>query len=170
MTKANHPQWAIDQKKPGTELRLIRGIYYLYEYKTVYDKQRKGPKKVSGKLLGRITESGFIPSGKRALEKASSPANIQKPWCKEYGVSLLVSQVFVKYIRALQQFFPNHWKQILAIAYCRFIYRCPLKNIPFRLDQSYLHAFSRLEVKQRLVTGSELLDAVSKIFIVLIMC
>jgi transposase len=27
---------------------------------------------------------------------------------------------------------------ILAIAYCRFVYRCPLKNIPFRLSQSFL--------------------------------
>ena len=23
--KANHPQWALDQKRPGTELRCIRG-------------------------------------------------------------------------------------------------------------------------------------------------
>ena len=139
MEKANHPQWALKHKKPGTELRLIRGKYYLYEYKTVYDKQRKGPRKVSGKLLGSITESGFIPSGKRQLEKACLPMTIKKPTCKEYGVSLLVAQVFIKYIQALQQYFPNQWKQILAIAYCRFIYRCPLKNIPFRLTQSYLH-------------------------------
>jgi len=27
---------------------------------------------------------------------------------------------------------------ILAIAYCRFVYHCPLKNIPFHLSQSFL--------------------------------
>ena len=139
MTKTNHPQWALDQKRTGTELRLIRGKYYLYEYRTVYDKQRKGPRKVSGKFLGSVTEQGFIPSAKRQLEKASFVLGDNKPRCKEYGVSLLVAQMFLKYIQALQQFFPNQWKQILAIAYCRFIYRCPLKNIPFRLTQSYLH-------------------------------
>ena len=60
MTTEKHPQWATMHKKPGTELRLIRGKYYLYEYKTVYDKERKGPKKISGKLLGRITEQGLV--------------------------------------------------------------------------------------------------------------
>lgn len=29
--KAEHPQWALDHKRPGTELRCIRGRYYLYE-------------------------------------------------------------------------------------------------------------------------------------------
>jgi transposase len=139
MTKINHPQWAIEQKKPGTELRFIRGKYYLYQYKTIYDKLRKGPKKVTGKLLGSVTENGFVPSGKRQLEKAATPFVYQKPRCKEYGVSLLVAQLLIKYVKELQVSFPTIWKQMLAIAYCRFIYRCPLKNIPFRLEQSYLH-------------------------------
>lgn len=138
MTTINHPQWALDQKKPGTELRLIRGKYYLYSYKTIYDKQRKGPRKVTGKILGRITEQGFFPSGKRQLERASDVASVQKPYCKEFGVSMLVVQLFANYILTLAKFFPDHYKQIIAIAYCKFIYRCPLKSIPFRLAQSFL--------------------------------
>jgi hypothetical protein len=64
-----HPDWALQHKKQGCELRLIRGKYCLYEYKTVYDPQKKGPKKITGKFLGSITEKdGFIPSGKRELE------------------------------------------------------------------------------------------------------
>lgn len=89
MTTTNHPQWALVHRKPGTELRLIRGKYYLYEYKTVYDKNRKGPRKISGKVIGRITEQeGLIPSGKRKLEKALEMKILSKPHCKEYGVSL----------------------------------------------------------------------------------
>ena len=61
-----------------------------------------------------------------------------KPYCKEYGVSMLVTQLFVNHIQTLAQFFPDHIKQIIAIAYFRFIFRCPLKNIPFRLAQSFL--------------------------------
>ena len=101
MKKSNHPQWALNHKRPGTELRLIRGKYYLYEYKTVYDKQRKGPRKISGKLLGSITENGFVPSGKRQLENAGFQIPVQKQRCKKYGVSLLVAQIFNKYIQAL---------------------------------------------------------------------
>ncbi len=141
MKTSKHPQWALDQKKPGTELRLIRGKYYLYKYKTIYDKVKKGPKKVTGKILGRVTEDGFIPSGKRKLESALEMKLQQKPQIKEFGVSCLVTSKFDKYIKALQKNFPDHWKHILQIAYCRFIYRCPLKSIPFRLKQSYLPEF-----------------------------
>ncbi len=73
MKKSPHPQWVLVHKKKGTELRLIRGRYYLYEYKTVYNKLKKRPKKISGRLLGSITKAdGFIPSGKHELEQGIS--------------------------------------------------------------------------------------------------
>jgi len=139
MNTTSHPQWALAHRKPGTELRCLGGKYYLYSYTTVYDKEKKGAKKISGKLLGRITEQqGFIPSGKRKLEKALDFRNVTKPCCKEFGVSFLVTKNFSKYIGFLMSIFPDHWKSIVAIAYCRFVYRCPLKSIAFRLTQSYL--------------------------------
>jgi len=101
-TSSNHPAWAIAHKRPGTELGLIRGNYYLYEYKTVYDKARKGARKISGPLLGSVTEKdGLIPSAKRSLEKAIVPvfAGIQ---CKEFGVSKLVMDQFTVYTDAVQ--------------------------------------------------------------------
>lgn len=135
--QSTHPAWALAVKKPGTELRCIRGRFYLYEYKTVYDNMRKRPKKISGKLLGSVTqEDGFVPSRKRELEKGITVStSIQ---CKEYGVVELISKRFSEYSTALEKVFPNEWKEILAIAYCRFVYRCPLKSIPFRLASSYL--------------------------------
>ncbi|TRZ51114.1 hypothetical protein D4S03_05610 [bacterium] len=138
MESSKHPQWAVVHRKPGTELRCLKGKYYLYSYTTVYDKEKKGSRKISGKLLGRITERhGFIPSGKRKLEKALDMNALKKPACKEFGVALLITVKFTRYIELLTTFFPNHWKSILAIAYCRFVYRCPLKAIPFRLNQSF---------------------------------
>jgi len=139
MTTAQHPEWALVHKRPGTELRQIRGRYYLYEYKTVYDKKKKGPRKISGKLLGSITEElGFIPSGKRKLETDAVHSLEARPVCKEYGVSFLVSFILKPYVEQLKISFPRHWKILLAVAYCRFVYRCPLKNMPFRLSQSFL--------------------------------
>lgn len=132
-----HPEWALAFKRPGTELRHIRGKYYIYEYKTVYDNTRKRPKKISGKLLGSVTqEGGFIPSRKRELEKGvivSSPIH-----CKEFGVVELIAGRFQEYTAALEEVFPTEWKDILAIAYCRFVHRCPLKSIPYRIASSYL--------------------------------
>lgn len=139
MDSSKHPQWAVAHRKPGTELRCINGNYYLYSYTTVYDKEKKAAKKITGKFLGRITEQkGFIPSGKRKLEKALHMKGVSKPFCKEFGVSLLITEKFSRYVELLSTFFPEYWKSILAIAYCRFVYHCPLKSIPFRLSQSFL--------------------------------
>ena len=137
--KSPHPQWALIHKKRGTELRLIRGKYYLYEYKTVYDKINKRPKKISGHLLGSITrKDGFIPSVKRELEQGISKKISMGIQCKEYGVSVLITTLFKEYTDILQKIFHDQWKELLLIAYCRFVYRCPLKSIPFRLASGFL--------------------------------
>ena len=134
-----HLLWALAQKKKGTELRSIKGKYYLYEYKTVYDKIKKRPKKISGPLLGSITEKdGFIPSSKRELEKGISKTTFTSIQCKEYGISELINTRFNEYTNQLEKVFPNEWKELLLIAYCRFVYRCPLKSIPFRTASGYL--------------------------------
>ena len=104
--KSPHPQWALTHRKAGTELRCIRGNYYLYEYKTVYDQVRKRPKKISGKLIGSITEKeGLIPSGKRVLERTLDEKVFNNVVCKEYGVSLLVKEKFSVYGKALHKAF-----------------------------------------------------------------
>jgi len=155
MKKSPHPKWALEHKKKGTELRCIRGKYYLYEYKTVYDKSKKGPRKISGPLLGTITRnSGFVPSAKRQLEQGISSDINKGLLAKEYGVSVLITSVFTEYTNALQRVFPEEWKQLVAIAYCRFVYRCPLKSIPFRLASSFLP--EQLEMKpfgEKLASG-----------------
>jgi hypothetical protein len=67
-----HPAWATKYRDKGKELRFINGKYYLYEYKTIYDKEKKRPKKISGGLIGSITEQGgLIPSPKRVLKTAA---------------------------------------------------------------------------------------------------
>ncbi len=38
--KSKHPDWAIEHRKPGTELKLIGDKYYLYEAKSIYDKKQ----------------------------------------------------------------------------------------------------------------------------------
>jgi hypothetical protein len=137
----DHPAWATRYRDKGKELRLINGRYYLYEYKTIYDKEKKRAKKVSGGLIGSITEQdGLIPSPKRILKAAALQSQTVSGGilCKEYGISLLVTTKFSVYNTALEKAFGEDWKYILAIAYCRFVYRCPLKSIPFRLASAFL--------------------------------
>ncbi len=135
-----HPEWATKFRKPGTELRFINNHYYLYEYKTVYNPLTKKPKKVTGACLGSITrESGFKESAKRLVAKSAGSVVHSAILVKEYGVSLLVVRKMKLFAGRLEKHFPENWKQLLAIAYCRFVYRCPLKNIPFRLESSFLY-------------------------------
>ena len=68
-----HPEWALKYRKPGTELRRINERYYLYSYKTVYDPVKKRARKISGGILGAITEEkGFMASSKKALMQRKS--------------------------------------------------------------------------------------------------
>lgn len=137
---SKHPDWAIKHRFPGTELRLIRGKFYLYEYKTVYDQATKKPKKISGKLLGSITEKeGFKESNKRKVEKMPLGMLSSNVVVKEFGVTHLIQNRFSFTIDPLQKYFPDHWQQILALAYCRFVHRCPIKQIPFRLESSFFY-------------------------------
>ena len=63
--KSLHPEWALACKRKGTELRLLKGKYYLYEVTSKWNPQKKRSVKITGKFLGRITEAeGFVESKK----------------------------------------------------------------------------------------------------------
>lgn len=55
----NYPDWVLKHKKKGTELRCIKGKYYLYQVHCVRENGKN--KKITDKYLGRITEDGLIP-------------------------------------------------------------------------------------------------------------
>ena len=44
----------------NVEVKKIGNNYYAYTVSSVYDKEKKRPRKLSGKYIGRITESGII--------------------------------------------------------------------------------------------------------------
>ena len=49
----------------NTEIKFIKGHWYLYERHSVYDPQLGRSRKISGKILGSITEQGLVPSRAR---------------------------------------------------------------------------------------------------------
>ena len=138
--KSKHPQWALKHKKPGTELKLINGRYYLYAATSVYDKTLKRSRKVSGSILGRITEKeGFMPSEKKILKERSAKTYLNKKlFSFEYGYSKWLLEVLEKdgILDDLKKHFPLLWQFIVAMVYCRTAYQSPLKNILFHLSQS----------------------------------
>ena len=149
--KAEHPQWALDQKRPGTELRCIRGRYYLYECSSFYDKEKKRTRKKTGAYLGMITEEkGLVPPRRRQVEienerlaEEASGGQISVPEPKlgrvcEYGLSSFITTQCSELTDNLKAAMPTAWNRILATAYCRLRNQSPLKYIQEDFADSYL--------------------------------
>ena len=136
----NHPDWALEHKKTGTELKLINGRYYLYAVKSVYDKSLKRAKKVSLGILGSITQDkGFIPSPKKELKIKTEKGFFGKEvFALEYGFSkwLLDTLESTGTLQELKEYFPNLWQFIVTMVFCRIGYKSPLKNVQFYTEQS----------------------------------
>jgi len=129
-----HPKWALKHKKKGTELRLIRGTYYLYEVTSKWNPDKKRAQKITGKLLGKITPKGFIQSSKYALTQKP----VQSVVIKEYGATHFLWQLISDITAVLQDTFPSCWREILIVACMRLLYQSPIKNIDFYFCHSYL--------------------------------
>lgn len=135
MAESSYPQWVQNQKRPGTEIRKIRGFYYLYEAKCVYDKEKKCGRKVTGKYLGRITEAEglVVPRPKKVV---GSVGKIESD--KEYGVTALYNAVMPEYGELLKTHFPDDWQTILAMAYCRLTRQSSLKMMDYHFSGCYM--------------------------------
>jgi transposase len=148
---AKYPEWATRHRTKGTELRLLKGKYYLYEYKTIYNPQKKKAKKITGKFLGRITEAdGFITSDKlkiiRELERVQARESktitslaLKVGGIREWGVSQYILSQFDCFLKSLEQYFKDDWQLIALLAYSRWLYQSPIKNMPFHIMQSWLY-------------------------------
>ncbi|MDZ7933543.1 MAG: hypothetical protein U5M51_00915 [Emticicia sp.] len=137
---AHFPSWVLSHKKQGTEIKFIRGYYYLYAIKSKYCKETKSTKKISLGILGKITENeGFIPSKSDKLVKNTLEIiNEKQVFAHEYGFSKWLFDYLSQkgIIDKLKVYFPNEWQFIVAMVYARVAHRCPLKNVPFVLSQS----------------------------------
>ena len=132
-----HPDWALACKRPGTELRFINGRYYLYEVSSKWNPEKKRSMKITGKLLGSITEAdGFVESEKGRLRKQQLQVECMQ--VKEYGIPSAIDALFDDTVGALRQHFPDLWQRVLCLAYGRLVHRSPLKNMAFHYSGSFL--------------------------------
>ena len=129
-----HPDWVLKHKRKGTELRFIRGTYYLYEVKSRWNPEKKRAQKITGRLLGKITPNGFIPSPKYELShKPLRPLTV-----KEYGATYLIFSVIDDVINKLADIFPSCFKELITAASMKVLHHCPAKNMDFFFRCSYL--------------------------------
>jgi len=138
--KSPHPQWAIKHRKSGTELRLIRGKYYLYAVSSKYDPVLKRAKKISGKLLGTITEEhGFRQSAKRILiEQASKAVDLSRICVRENGFTSFLQQYNKTIEEKLKQYFPDIYQSIIYMAFARLVHNSALRDMAFHVAKSMM--------------------------------
>lgn len=116
---------------PKTEIKHIGNHWYLYERINFYDPTVKRTRKKSGKILGSITENGFVPSKARV--------NTRKPTdVVEVGAVNFVYQRTDWMRERLQKHFPDLWEIIYVIVIIRTIHEKALKRLQLHYDDSIL--------------------------------
>ncbi len=132
------PEWVKKYQPPKTEVRDFNGKYYVYAISSKRDKIKGRSKKITGKILGKITEAGFIESAKRKLEKQilAEPC-VSKVSVKEYGSYFATKQLLKKEIDVLKEIFPEQYQEILLLSYLRFFHNTTIKNTPYYFEQSF---------------------------------
>ena len=132
-----HPSWVLECKRKGTELRYLKGNYYLYEVTSKWNPDKKRSVKITGKLLGKITEAdGFVESEKARLRKQQLV--VERIQVKDYGIYFIIEGLFVDTTKMLQKYFPDTWQTIVCLAFGRLVHRSALKNMLFHYSNSYL--------------------------------
>ncbi|RLC65826.1 MAG: hypothetical protein DRI52_12705 [Chloroflexi bacterium] len=138
MAKTKHPEWALKHKRKGTELRCIKGHYYLYEIKSKWNPEKKRSQKVTGKLLGKVTPNGFVESKRRQDERKLDAILSQTISTKSYGAVCFLFQQMNESLSILESHFPDIWREIVVLTYTRLVHQAPLKNVSFLFDTCFL--------------------------------
>lgn len=140
---SDFPSWALQHRKPGTELRYIKGHFYLYAVSSRWDKEKKKNKKITGPIIGKINPDGQLIFSTRRSEKQKGIAKnllqlVDKISIKEFGLSNLFLSYMKDVCIQLQSCFPDHWQYIIAVAYCRLFKQSPINQMPLHIHHSYL--------------------------------
>lgn len=136
------PVYVADFIKPkNTEIKRIGNNYYLYERHSVYDSSTKRMRKKSGRCIGKITEGGLVESTRRMVSARSSSASIR--WEDavdvEYGASKFLYDSCSGIIGRLKRHFPDHWREIFAMAALRCMGTGAFRRYELAYQTSYLH-------------------------------
>ena len=141
-----YPDWVEKYREAGKEIKQIHGRFYLYERKTVWDKDKKQPKKISGAYLGRITEDGLLPPKKEMVNKGALSHIVDK----QYGSTAFLEQIGEDIRENLEKHFPNHWRSIWVLALLRTVDPQPFKRAENAYEHSWLsEKYSGLNISKQ---------------------
>lgn len=130
------PEWVQKFKEPKTEIKIVKGGYYKYEVHYKYNPEKKRTDKITGVLLGKITqEDGFIASDKNKLRKSRQDSVID---IKNYGLFHLFSSLLEAEFESLKTFVDKDVCELLfGFAMFRWGYNSPIKRAPYYYSHDF---------------------------------
>jgi len=128
-----YPDWVLKHKVKGTELRKKGNSYYLYKVTSIWDKERKKPKKITQKFLGTITREGLIKPRHERLFESMKHISV-----KEFGATSFIVGMNNDVVEKLKEVYPKRWKEIFVFAVFRFLNNSPIKNLQAYYANSFL--------------------------------
>lgn len=155
MSKAKnpYPDWVVKYRKPGIEIRRIKENFYVYEFSSFYDKEKKKGRKKTGAYLGKITkEDGFVPTRSKKVDKSFMTFNQSTLSTKEYGLSAFIQSYCSEIVELLKKHFPDKWEYILVGLFSRLAHTSPLKNIEYYFKKSYLSEQYDIKVNSKVMS------------------
>ncbi len=123
------PEWALRYKRNGVEIRDFGGRYYAYSVRSVYDREKKRARKITGEYIGVVTRDGIV--------KKSLVTGLRGDY--EYGnVALLYGIAEKTFLPILRDAFPYLHQRIITYAILRLINPLPMKSVSYEYEKTYL--------------------------------
>ena len=147
------PEWVAKHREPKTEIKCIKGIYYKYSVSYKYNPLKKRTDKISGILLGKITENGFVPSDKNSLRDTSLNANIS---IKSAGLSAMFFELLKNEFSEFKKFFSPEIAEVLfAFSMVRWAYNAPIKRTPYYFNHDFCSEyFSVQSISEKTISNT----------------
>jgi transposase len=147
------PEWVAKHREPKTEIKCIKGIYYKYSVSYKYSPLKKRTDKISGILLGKITENGFIPSDKNSLRDTSLNTNIS---VKSAGLSAMFFELLKNEFSEFKKFFSPEIAEVLfAFSMVRWAYNAPIKRTPYYFNHDFCSEyFSVQSISEKTISNT----------------
>ena len=145
------PAWVEKYRGKGKGIKQISGHYYLYEVKSVWNKETKKSEKKTIAYLGKITEHGLV---KKSDSEESLSQRAQYIGIKEFGASDWICNALSDEIRLLKEHFPKYWKELLCCVVFRLLYQCPFKQMEWHYEGSYLsEIYTGAKLSKKQISG-----------------
>ena len=122
----------------NTEIKNIGNNWYLYERTSKYDPVKKRSRKISGKLLGKITEKGLQKTEKRLTKVASAVSKVILSDTVDVGSALYFYRHTEEIRERLKKYFPDLWKKIYVVSLLRTIYGPRFKRLQLHFEGNFI--------------------------------